>query len=92
MSTIRLVDREEIMSQHDTTPPPYATLSHVWGEEQIFTLTTKNMSDLQHAIGLKTLPQCFQDAVNITRGLGIRYLWIDSLWWVMPLAETDRSS
>ncbi|PMD19341.1 heterokaryon incompatibility, partial [Hyaloscypha hepaticicola] len=28
---------------------------------------------------LATLPKTFQDAVLITRDLGVRYLWIDSL-------------
>jgi hypothetical protein len=28
----------------------------------------------------KSVPQTFQDAITMTRGLGLRYLWIEALW------------
>lgn len=31
-------------------------------------------------IDLEGLPQAFQDAIKMTRKLGLRYLWIDALW------------
>lgn len=41
--------------------------------------TTLNLLDGQHSLPLATLPRTFKDAVIITRLLGFRYLWIDSL-------------
>ncbi|KAJ9131821.1 Heterokaryon incompatibility protein [Pleurostoma richardsiae] len=37
------------------------------------------MFDFRHRIALTDLPATFRDAVGITRRLGVRYLWIDSL-------------
>jgi hypothetical protein len=34
-----------------------------------------------------SLPKSFQDAVTVTRGLGLRYLWIDALC----IAQDDKS-
>ncbi|KAK8062786.1 heterokaryon incompatibility protein-domain-containing protein [Apiospora hydei] len=41
--------------------------------------TTETLSSHLNGIAIADLPQSFQDAVDITRRLGIRYLWIDSL-------------
>lgn len=56
----------------------YVTLSHVWGNSKHFT-TTKSAIAARKEIQLNELPKTFKDAVLITRKLGIRYLWIDSL-------------
>lgn len=58
----------------------YATLSYCWGNDKPTARTTKETlnSHLQ-CIQLSALPRCLQDAVTVTRGLGIRYLWIDAL-------------
>ena len=63
----------------------YIALSHCWGnllEEQrkIFCTCRSNIEE-RHNQGfyVDILPKTFQDAVNITRKLGKRYLWIDSL-------------
>ena len=37
------------------------------------------MEEWKKNIPFEQLPQSFKDAVSITRGLGIQYLWIDSL-------------
>ena len=58
----------------------YACLSHCWGKSPAMTKTTTNSLDA-HTRGIKVpdLPQTFQDAIDIVRRLGIRYLWIDAL-------------
>jgi hypothetical protein len=58
---------------------PYMTLSHCWGRTNCLKLTTSNHSKLLNTIPLPLLPQLYQDAMYITRHMGIRYLWIDSL-------------
>lgn len=55
------------------------TLSHCWGFTDCPKLTTDNRAQLLDQIPLPLLPQLYQDAVYVTRHLGIKYLWIDSL-------------
>ncbi|KAH7381556.1 heterokaryon incompatibility protein-domain-containing protein [Pyrenochaeta sp. MPI-SDFR-AT-0127] len=55
----------------------YIALSHYWGEKTPVMTTTKNLRD--HLREIPSLPQTFLDAIRITRSLGVRYLWIDSL-------------
>ncbi|KAF2105532.1 heterokaryon incompatibility protein-domain-containing protein, partial [Lophiotrema nucula] len=57
----------------------WCTLSHCWGKAEILRLTEANMSALMEEVSPSELPQTFQEAVEVTRALGIRYLWIDSL-------------
>jgi hypothetical protein len=57
----------------------YVSLSHSWGGEQPLRTTTATLSDHKAGIEFGRLPRTFQDAVRITRRLGRRYLWIDSL-------------
>lgn len=58
----------------------YASLSHCWGKEPM-PMRTLEATIEPHKIFMpwKELPRTFQDAANISRRLGIRYLWIDSL-------------
>lgn len=57
----------------------WATLSHCWGRTVTTTLTLATLQDQEQGISIGTLPKNFQDAISITRMLGVRYLWIDSL-------------
>ncbi|KAF9461033.1 heterokaryon incompatibility protein-domain-containing protein [Collybia nuda] len=67
--------------------PKYLTLSHRWGGSRIFTLTSKNLSELLTKIPLYDLPKTFQDAVLVIRRLGYRYIWIDSLCIIQDSRE-----
>jgi len=58
---------------------PYATLSHCWGGPIQTVLTTKTLSSFKTGLSVDTLPANFKDAISITRQLGLKYLWIDSL-------------
>ena len=57
----------------------YAALSHSWGSAPQFTTTKSNWTKLAANISFDALPPLFQDAVIITRQLGLRFLWLDSL-------------
>jgi len=48
---------------------------------------TKNLQQMRHGIPLTSLPKTFRDAVIITRSLGQRYLWIDSLCIIQDLKK-----
>ncbi|CAG9981351.1 unnamed protein product [Clonostachys byssicola] len=57
----------------------YVALSHCWGGPIEHILLKKTLAEFQTSIHWDNLEANFQDAVTITRNLGLRYLWIDSL-------------
>lgn len=57
----------------------YIALSHTWGTVKILTTKMENLKRHKENIEFKLLPKTFQEAIEVTRHLGIRYLWIDSL-------------
>ncbi|KAH7383937.1 heterokaryon incompatibility protein-domain-containing protein [Pyrenochaeta sp. MPI-SDFR-AT-0127] len=57
----------------------YVALSHCWGTDKFLATTMDSLNDFQNKIPFRELPQTFQDAIVITKSLGIQYLWIDSL-------------
>lgn len=73
---LRLVGREEIQENSVR----YLTLSHCWGTKPIeAVLTTSNLQSYLRLIPIVNLPKTFRDAIQVTRDIGVRYLWIDSL-------------
>ncbi|KAG4430240.1 hypothetical protein IFR05_014282 [Cadophora sp. M221] len=63
----------------------YIALSHCWGtlsekqREKSRTTTSNEKEWRTQGFLVKALPRTFQDAIIVTRELGQRYLWIDSL-------------
>ena len=57
----------------------YVCLSHCWGRHQLLRTLTSNLESHKTKIAWEKLPQTFKDAIEITRRLGVRYIWIDSL-------------
>ena len=58
----------------------WAALSYCWGGKSSFILNTDTMDDLYDGkYCLEEYPRTLQDAVTITRSLGLKYLWIDAL-------------
>ncbi|KAH7002564.1 heterokaryon incompatibility protein-domain-containing protein [Ilyonectria destructans] len=60
-------------------PCKYACLSHCWGQTAGNQTTIATLEDRLSLIPWSSLCVTFQDAITITRRLGIKYLWIDSL-------------
>lgn len=65
-------------------PPPgstasYIALSYCWGGVGNLTTTTSTIAERREEIPWALLPNLFRDAIQVTRGLGMRFLWIDSL-------------
>ncbi|OQE29708.1 hypothetical protein PENSTE_c002G05510 [Penicillium steckii] len=57
----------------------YTTLSHAWGNPDIIPMCKKNnIEALHHDIDFDKLPKRYQDAVEVTRALDLRCLWIDT--------------
>ena len=62
----------------------YVALSHTWGKKEerrkaMPLLLTGNVSTRMRGIPWDELTKTFQDAVTITRNIGVPYVWIDSL-------------
>jgi hypothetical protein len=58
----------------------YLALSYCWGSSGVSLTTTHDtLSSRRSFIAFDSMPQAFQDAVQVARTLGIQYLWIDSL-------------
>ncbi|KAH7156589.1 hypothetical protein EDB81DRAFT_928634 [Dactylonectria macrodidyma] len=76
--TVKLLDSE---CDHVKTER-YVALSHRWGspEHHAKLCTFKsNIDTFKRGIEVSALPKTFQDAVCVTRGLGLCRLWIDSI-------------
>jgi hypothetical protein len=54
-------------------------LSHCWGSLQFLKLLKGNVEKFSQAIAVEQLPRTFRDALEITRKLDLKYIWIDSL-------------
>ena len=67
--------------------PSYVTLSHCWGEGKPLKLNKDNEPSMLESLTLSQLPLTFRDAVHVTRQLGFRYLWIDSLCIIQDSQE-----
>ena len=67
------------------TYDPYVALSHVWGEQRSCVTTLENImlhrshGGLERILAALPTSHAFRDAIDVVRGLGIQYLWIDSL-------------
>jgi hypothetical protein len=57
----------------------YVTLSHCWGKLDVLMLRKSNLSSLLQEIPYNSLCKTFRDAIEITRSLGLSWLWIDCL-------------
>jgi hypothetical protein len=68
----------------------YAALSYCWGGPQPVLLTTKNSSQMLEDIPYDSLPETIKDAIIVTRGLELRFLWIDALCIIQEGDETDK--
>jgi hypothetical protein len=66
---------------------PYVALSYRWGAlEAVWQTTTQNLDSRQVQFSINDLPKTLSDTVKVTRDLGFRWLWIDSLC----IVQNDR--
>jgi hypothetical protein len=73
-TTVKLVESHGIVRT-------YCALSYCWGPKDKQPLRTVHENYNRHVIGiaLDKLPKTFQDFVLLARGIGVDYVWIDSL-------------
>jgi hypothetical protein len=63
---------------HDD-PVDYAALSYCWGGDQQSKTTSENLERRLRGFSLEELPSTMKDAVSITIGLGLQYIWVDAI-------------
>jgi Heterokaryon incompatibility protein (HET) len=66
----------------------YVCLSHCCGQKQPLVTTTFNLGERKQRILWQDFPLTFRHAIEITRWLNVRYLWIDSLC-ILQSSEED---
>lgn len=71
-------------AQHEAK---FAALSYCWGKTQNLTLTTENLGSMKEIIPWDDIPLTIRDAIELTRGIGIRFLWVDALCIIQNSAE-----
>ena len=81
-TSIRLCDGKSLRVETE-----YVTLSHCWGKKVSPKLLTTNCSRFYNSIPQDQLSRTFADAVEMTRRLGRRYLWIDALCIIQDSVE-----
>jgi serine/threonine protein kinase len=65
----------------------YVTLSHCWGGGEILKTTKATLDSMTSGIEISSLPAKFAAAVHLTKALGFKYLWIDSLCIIQDCQE-----
>lgn len=68
----------------------YLALSHCWGLKPFLVMTEENKKEFEKGVPVSSLAPNFQDAIFVTRQLGFRYIWIDSLCIIQGSAEDWR--
>ena len=84
--TLKLLDTKQSGISNDMELK-YATLSHCWGQTEHITTKTDTLKKHKTGIAFSELNRTFKDAVLVTRALGLRYVWIDSLCIVQDSAS-----
>ncbi|KAK4097756.1 HET-domain-containing protein [Parathielavia hyrcaniae] len=75
----------------------YLVLSHCWGpltdqEKERFCTTSENYGSRKLGFDYDELPKTFQDAIEVTRELQKKYLWIDALCIIQLGPDRDWDS
>ena len=73
---VRLALSEMLNPAHDCR---YIALSHCWGADPDKIPKTIRATLVHHQERIDKLTKTFEDAIEVTRQIGVRYLWIDSL-------------
>lgn len=78
---VRLVECVDLCKKYPGNPK-FVALSYPWGDKTIHQharTTTTNYEQHKRDISLNSLPALLQHAVQVTRDIGLEYLWVDAL-------------
>ncbi|VTO87244.1 unnamed protein product [Fusarium graminearum] len=81
---LRLIETRE-KCPRGSKKPLYLILSYRWGKGNQSARTTElNIQQRKKQMALQDFPKTIQDAIKITRRMGIRYLWVDAVCIIQP--------
>jgi hypothetical protein len=87
-ATVRLGTSGNLTSRMDNIK--YLILSYCWGKSNDPAKTTStNIEQRKSGISVFDLPKTIQDAILITRLMGIHYLWVDALCIIQGDGNSD---
>lgn len=72
-------DSEPIRLVETSKAKTFIALSHCWGKKRLLKTTKAALPSMAKKVPFDSLSATFQHAVEFTRIMNIRYLWIDSL-------------
>ena len=76
---IEIIDEDHLRLASEQPDGLYAALSYCWGGHQPFQTTRETSTSNFQGFTLVGLPKTLQDAILLTRKLGLQFLWVDSL-------------
>lgn len=93
---IRLAKYEMEVAQlySPTSPVRFAALSYRWGADSESMTLGRNIVERYGHLEISSLPKTLQDAIIVTRRLGLEYIWIDRICIVQDDPEdwTEQAS
>jgi hypothetical protein len=82
-SILRFIDVEDMCLVDAPKGCQFIALSYVWGTVPIFKATLQSKAQLYSKMGLSQfidgIPTTIQDAIQVVRELGMRFLWTDAI-------------
>ncbi|KAK0119420.1 hypothetical protein ONS95_010872 [Cadophora gregata] len=86
-----LIDIIRLKETNQAEKGQYIALSYCWGPKgQSIMLKESTLREFKIGIVVRNLPRTLQDAIIVTRKLGIRYLWIDALCIIQD-SDSDKA-
>ncbi|KAI0554047.1 HET-domain-containing protein [Xylaria curta] len=96
LNEFRLIDVGNGCLVRATSDNNYAALSYVWGKAEVLRTVKANVESLERPGAFYTpeidphVPLTIKDAIQATREIGIRYLWVDALCIVQDDEEGEK--
>ncbi|KAI1322537.1 heterokaryon incompatibility protein-domain-containing protein [Xylariaceae sp. FL0255] len=87
---LKVSDDKVVLVEPNGERAHYMTLSHRWGEKELFILSKNSILRLSNNIPWADIPETYRQAISITRHLGISYIWIDSVCIIQDSASDWR--
>ncbi|EQB55116.1 hypothetical protein CGLO_04978 [Colletotrichum gloeosporioides Cg-14] len=83
---VRLIETRDLFP---TKPKPeYLALSYCWGKSNEPAKTTRaNFQARQRRLDECDFPKTIRDAIDLTRRMGIKYLWVDAVCIIQPTSQ-----
>ncbi|KAI0181139.1 heterokaryon incompatibility protein-domain-containing protein [Hypoxylon sp. FL1284] len=73
--------------EHHPEEAAYVALTHCWGTVSFLKTQKDTLQSHKECIPLEKLPRNFKDAIYVSKVLGYKYLWIDSLCIIQDSLE-----